>query len=319
MHPMMRGGEMPSAMIIVTSISSFLGFLLNTGIMILILLRCRKLYHYLFAGILFICAVWDFGIFLTMIRNTHVNELPIFGYVISIPCTLLMVLFYHFTGAYLNQVKKRTTIVLWAVSIISFLLLITGLMGKISGVYNYSWGNLFRPDEMMLRSFLLSFPLYYFSIGASVYFLSQAYRKEKSRIPRRHLRYIMISFIAVGLALIKILALYNIDNPVLLPFGMAMNDIFIAVIGIAIVKDKLFDITVIVKMGTIYSILGALVIFLFSFIEHLLTTYFSELVSGHSTVMHLLSVAIAIAVLMPVKHRLEKGVGRYFANKQLQF
>jgi hypothetical protein len=310
---------MTSATIIVTSISSFLGFLLNIGIMILILLRCRKTHHYLFAVILFICALWDFGVFLTMIRNNHVNELPLYGYVISIPCTFLVVLFYHFTGAYLNQVKKKTTIVLWIGSFASFVLLATGLMGKISGVYHYSWGNLFQPDETMLRSFIPSFPLYFFSIGASVYFLSQAYNKETSRIKRRHVLYIMASFIAVGLALFKIIALYNVDNPILLPFGMAMNDIFIAVIGIAIVKDKLFDITVVVKMGTIYSILGALVIFLFSFIEHLLTTYLSEIVSGHSTVMHLISVALSIAVLMPVKHRLEKGVESYFANKQLQF
>ena len=131
--------------------------------------------------------------------------------------------------------------------------------------------------------------------------------------------YIMASFIAIGLALIKIIALYNVDNPILLPFGMAMNDISIAVIGIAIVKDRLFDITVIVKIGTIYSILGALVIFLFSFTEHLLTTYFSELVSGHSTVMHLITIAVAIAVLMPVKHRLEKGVEKYFERRKLQF
>lgn len=310
---------MTSATIIVTSISSLLGFLLNSAILILILVRGRKLYHYLFAGLLFLCANWDLGVFLTMIRNTHVNELSVYGYIISIPCSFFVVLFYHFTGAYLNQLKKKTTIVLWVISFISFVLLTTGLMGKISGVYNYGWGNLFRPDEQMLRSFILSIPLYYFSIGASVYFLSQAYRKETSPIKRRHMRYIMTSFIAIGLALIKIIALYNVDNPILLPFGMAMNDIAIAVIGIAILKDKLFDITVIVKMGTIYSILGALVIFLFSFIEHLLTTYFSEIVSGHSTVMHLVSVAVAIAVLMPVKHRLEKGVGKYFANKQLQF
>lgn len=310
---------MPSATIIVTSISSFLGFLLNSAILILIMIRGKKIYHYLFAGILFICAVWDFGIFLTMIRNTHVNELPVYGYIISFPCTFLAVMFYHFTGAYLSQVKKKTTIVLWLMSFLSFVLLTTGLMGSISGFYNYSWGNLFRLDERLRQSFLLSFPLYYFSIGASIYFLSKAYKKETSSIKRRHMVYIMVSFLAVGLALIKILALYNVDHPILLPFGMAMNDVFIAVIGIAIVKDKLFDITLIVKMGTIYSILGALVIFLFSFIEHLLTTYFSELVSGHSTVMHLISVAIAIAVLMPLKHRLEKGVGRYFANKQLQF
>ena len=310
---------MPSATIIVTSISSFLGFLLNSAIFILIMVRGRKLYHYLFAGILFICAVWEIGVFLIMIRNNHVNELPLYGYIISFPCSFLVVLFYHFTGVYLDQVKKKTTIFLWTVSIITFLVIPTGLLGKISGVYNYSWGNLFKPDKGFLLSFLLSVPLFYFSIGASVYFLSQAYRRETSSIKRRHMLYIMVSFLAIGLALLKIIALYNVDHPFLLPFGMAMNDIFIAVIGIAIIKDKLFDITFIVRMGTIYSILGALVIFLFSFIEHLLTTYFSELVSGHSTVMHLLSVAIAIAVLMPVKHRLEKGVGRYFANKQLQF
>ncbi len=310
---------MPSATVIITAISSFLGFLLNSAILILILLRGRKTYHYLFAGLLFLCANWDFGVFLTMIRNTHVNELPTYGYIISIPCAFFVVLFYHFTGAYLDQLKKKTTIILWLFCFLSFVLISTGLMGKISGAYNYSWGNLFRPDEKMLQGFIPSIPLYWLSIGASVYLLSRAYKKETSPIRRRHMQYIMVSFIAIGLALIKILALYNIDNPILLPFGMAMNDVFIAVIGIAILKDKLFDITVIVKMGTIYSILGALVIFLFSFIEHLLTTYFSEIVSGHSTILHLFSVAVAIAVLMPVKHRLEKRVGSYFANKQLQF
>jgi len=311
---------MGSPTVVITSISSLIGFLLNTVIMILILMRGRKRYHHLFAGILLLCAIWDLGVFLTMIRNTNVDELPIYGYIISIPCVFFMVLIYHFTGAYLNQVKKKTTLALWILSILSFVLMVTGpLWAPIRGVYNYSWGNLFRPDEKILQAQILSIPLYYFSIGASIYLLSQAYKKERSLIRRRHMLYIMVSFAAIGLALIKVLALYNIDNPVLLPFGMAMNDVFVAVIGIAILKDKLFDITVIVKMGTIYSILGALVIFLFSFTEHLLTTYFSELVSGHSTVMHLISIAFAIAVLMPIKHRLEKGVERYFKKRQLQF
>ena len=207
---------------------------------------------------------------------------------------------------------------LWALCIISAIIIVVG-PGKIVGVYEYSWGNLFRPNARMLRDFIPSMPLYWLSIGASIYMLVIAHRRETSALARRHMRYIMISFIAIGLALIKILALYNIDSPFLLPFGMGMNDLAIAVFGVAILKDRLFDITLIVKMGTIYSILGALVIFLFSFIEHLLTTYFSTLVSGHSTLMHLFSVAFAIAVLMPVKHRLEKGVEGYFARKQVQF
>lgn len=106
--------------------------------------------------------------------------------------------------------------------------------------------------------------------------------------------------------------------PFLLPFGMAMKDMFIAGIGIAILKERLFEIPIIAKMGAIYSMLGALVIFLFSFIKHLLTTYFGELVNVHSTVMELVSIGLAIAVLMPRRQRLEKGVGSYSANKQLQ-
>jgi hypothetical protein len=310
---------MASPTVVLTAISSFLGFLLNTVIMVLILRRGRKTHHYLFAGILLLCANWDFGVFLTMIRNDYVNELPVYGYIISIPSPFFMVLFYHFAGVYLNQVKKKTTLVLWVIAFLSSVLMISGLMGKISGVYNYSWGNLFRPDEKMLQALIPSMLLYWLSIGASVYFLSRAFQKEFSPLRKRHMLYIMVSFIAIGLAMIKIFALFDIDNPILLPFGMAMNDIAVAVIGIAILKDKLFDITVIIKMGTIYSILAALIIFLFSFTEHLLTTYFSELVSGHSTVMHLISIAFAIALLMPVKHRLEKGVEEYFERRQLQF
>ena len=203
---MVRRGDMPSATIVVTAVSSFLGFLLNTGIMILILLRGRKAYHFLFAGILLLCANWDFGIFLTMIRNSHLDELPMYGYIICTPCTFFMVLFYHFTGAYLNRVKKKTTIAFWALCLASAVLILIG-PGEIVGVYQYRWGNLFRPDQQMLLWFIPSMPLYWLSIGASIFMLSQAYREEPSLLARRHMRYIMICFIAIGLALIKLLAL----------------------------------------------------------------------------------------------------------------
>ncbi len=310
---------MPSTTVIITSITSFLGFLLDITIMVLILLRGRKLYHYLFATILFLCAVWDFGTFLIMIRNTHESELAIYGYLISVPGIFFSVLFYHFTGAYLGQVKKKTTAALWVISVLSFIIMASGSLGKISGVYHYRWGNLFRPDEKLLLGILPSIPLYYFTIGASIYFLLRAYKKEPSPVTRRHMLYISAGFVALGLAMVKVIALYGVDNPVLLPFGMALNDVFAALIGIAIIKDRLFDITVIVKMGTIYSILAALVIFIFSFSEHLLATYFSKLVGEHSTVMHLISIAVVIAVLMPVKNRLEHTVNSYFAKRQVQF
>jgi hypothetical protein len=131
-----------STTVLVTSITSFIGFLLNSTVLFLVLSRGRKKYHYLFAGFLFICALWDLGIFLSMIRNSHVNELAIYGNVIWQPCTFMFAIIYHFTCAYLNQPRKKRTIFIWAVSSIAFIGGVTGLSGKIVGVYNYSWGNI---------------------------------------------------------------------------------------------------------------------------------------------------------------------------------
>ena len=100
---------------------------------------------------------------------------------------------------------------------------------------------------------------------------------------------------------------------------MLLNDIFVAIIGLAIIKDKLFDITVIVKKGALYSILAGLLIFVYSFSEHILVTYIGETIGERSNWLHLISIAVGIAVLMPVKNRLERAVEGYFVHKKLEF
>jgi hypothetical protein len=125
--------------------------------------------------------------------------------------------------------------------------------------------------------------------------------------------------LVVNLALVKVLVTLGIDLAFILPLGMFMNDAFVSIIGLAIIKDRLFDITVIVKKGTLYSILAALLIFIYSFVEHILVTFVGEKIGENSTALHLVAVAIGIAVLMPVKNRIEKGVEGYFAHRKLQF
>jgi hypothetical protein len=111
----------------------------------------------------------------------------------------------------------------------------------------------------------------------------------------------------------------GINVPILLPMGMFLVDIFNAIIGIAIIKDRLFDITVIIKKGTLYSILAGLLIFIYSFSEHIFVTYIGETIGEHSNLVHFISIGIGIAVLMPVKNRLERVMERYFAHKKLEF
>jgi hypothetical protein len=118
---------------------------------------------------------------------------------------------------------------------------------------------------------------------------------------------------------VKALVTMGIDVSFLLPLGMFLVDIFNAIIGIAIIKDRLFDITVIIKKSAIFSALAAIVIFVFSFSEHILVTYLGEAIGENSNLAYLISIAVGIAVMMPVKNRLERAIDGYFAHKKLEF
>jgi len=310
---------MSSTTVLVTAITSSLGFLLNVAVIYLVLSRGRKKYHYLFAGIPIILAIWDFGIVLAMIRNSFVNELPVYGYVISLPCAFLPALIYHFTCSYLNQPRKKSTIFIWVFCIIGFVLNASGIGGKIVGVYNYSWGNIFRPDTAALLGTASWLLVFYIFVWSSCWFLFRAYKRESSPIARRHILYILISFFVISLANVKIAVLYGIDNGFLMPTGMLFIDTFAALIGVAIIKHRLFDITLIVKKGTIYSLFVALIIFLFSCSEHLLSKYLGDLLGEQPIYIHLTSIAIVVGVLMPVRQRLDRAIDRFFAKKKLEF
>jgi CDP-diglyceride synthetase len=123
----------------------------------------------------------------------------------------------------------------------------------------------------------------------------------------------------MGIAGTKVLAVMGVDWPILLPAGMALNDVFAALIGIAIIKERLFDITLVLKKGALYSVIGAGVIFIFSFSEHMLATYVGEFLGESSMLIHLISIAVVIAVLMPAKQCLEKYLENYFKTKQYEF
>ena len=308
-----------SPTVIATSITSFIGFLLNGTIIFIILSRGRKTYHYLFAGFLFICALWDLGIFLSMIRNSHLNELPIYGKIIWWPCTFMFAIIYHFTCSYLNQPRKWRTIILWAVCTVSFILGVAGLSGKIIGVWEYSWGNIYRPDSALLNGLLYSAPFTYFFGFSALWYLFRAYKQESSPLKKRHILYILISFGIIYLAMSKIAILFGIDVAFLMPTCMLLNDIAAALIGIAIIKHGLFDITVVIKKTTIYSALAAIIVLVFSLSEHLLATYVSGIFGEQSMYIHLISVAAVIGIVMPVRKRVENGIERFFAKKKVEF
>lgn len=308
---------MTSFIVISTAVESGLGFLLTSAVLYLVLSRGRKAHHYLFAAFLLICVIWDLGIFLTMIRNEHVGELDILGRAAILPCIFIPALIFHFANLYTGRPVKWAIALVWACTVVTLVPILAGVFYRIEGVYAYSWGNIFRVVPSTLDPLIF---IFWFGVNLTAcWLLFKGARSATSQLERRHYLYIIAGFLAVTFAVVKALVTMGIDAAFLLPLGMFLNDIFVAIIGLAIIKDRLFDITVIIKKGTLYSALAGLLIFIYSFSEHILVTYIGEAIGKHSYLVHLISIGAGIAVLMPVKNRIERGIEGYFANKKLEF
>jgi hypothetical protein len=308
---------MTSPIVIATAIESGFGLLLASIILYLVLSRGRRAYHYFFAAFLLICAIWDLGVFLLMIRNQHLHELEVIGYIIALPCGFIPALIFHFACLYTRRIIKWAIALGWGLCGILWVLTIAGMYWRIDGVYTYDWGNVFRVAPSIFDP-MGSVIWMVFNLSACWLLFTSA-KKATSRLERRHYLYITAGTLVITFAILKVGVVMGINVPVLLPLGMFLVDIFNAIIGLAIIKDRLFDITVIIKKGTLYSILAGLLIFIYSLVEHLLITYIGEAIGEHSTLVHFVSVAIGIAVLIPVKQRVEHAMEGYFAQKKLEF
>ena len=308
---------MTSHILVATAIESALGALLTGAILYLVLARGGRTYHYLFAAVLLICLVWDVGIFILAVRNGRLEELPAIGFAIGLVCVLIPALLFHFACLYTGHVIKWAITLGWILTGAVLMLGLAGLYWNVEGVHVYDWGNVFRVIPSVVDPIVM---LAWFALClAACWLLFTAARRATSRIQRRHCLYIGSGLLVLTFAIVKAGVVYGINVPILLPMGMLLVDVFNAIIGVAIIKDRLFDITLMVSKGTLYSILAGLLIFIYSLSEHLLVTYFGELIGGRSGLANILSIAVGVAVLMPVKQRLERRIDGYFAHKKLEF
>ena len=243
---------MTSSIVIITAIESGFGFLLTSAILYFVLLRGRKTYHYLFSAFLIICAIWDLGIFIIMVRNHYMEELALIGRISILPCIFIPALIFHFAVQYTGRKINWAVALVWALIGAMWVPIIMGVLYNIDGFYKYEWGNIFRVAPSILDPLVF---VAWFGINLSAcWLLYKEAKRTSSRLERRHYAYIISGFLALTIAIVKVLVTVGIDAAPLLPLGMFFVDIFNAIIGIAIIKEKLFDITIIIKKGTLYSI-----------------------------------------------------------------
>jgi hypothetical protein len=314
-----------STRILVSAILACLAFLIDGAVMFLVLSRGRQKQHYLFAAVMAAFAIGSVGMFLFNIRNSYPDELIIYFAVTQASAPLSVPCIYHFTCLYLNQPMKKSTIFIWAYTVI---IVIFNLFGMVTGtspmaLVHADWGNYLRhsSDAMSLIIFSIMFVILLVFIWSACWFLFRTRRRETSLLARRHMQYILISFLVISFLFLTIFLFPTKfeGSPLTSPIRGLLTAAFGALIGIAIVKERLFDITIIIKKTTIYSILLALVIFIFSLSEHMLATYVMEFFGGHSIFIHIISIAVVIAILMPIRQKIERAIERLFAQKKVEF
>jgi hypothetical protein len=71
-------------------------------------------------------------------------------------------------------------------------------------------------------------PSWYFFVLFSCWFLFRAYERESSLLTCRHVMYILISFLVIAMAQMKIAVFIGLDNGYLMPACMLLTDIFMA-------------------------------------------------------------------------------------------
>jgi hypothetical protein len=316
---------MLSAQILASAIISGIAFLINGSVLFLVLSRGRQKQHYLFAAVMAAFAIGNVGMFLFNIRNSYPEELISYFAVTQASAPLSVPCIYHFTCRYLNQPRKKSTIFIWAYTVI---IAIFNFFGVVTGtspmaLTHADWGNYMAlsSDATSLIIFSIMFVILLVFIWSACRFLFRARRRETSQLAQRHMQYIFISFLVISFLFLTLFLFPTKFEGSLLtsPIRGLLMAAFGALIGIAIVKERLFDITIIIKKTTIYSILLALVIFIFSLSEHLLATYVMEFFGGHSIFIHIISIAVVIAILMPIRQKVERAIERFFAQKKVEF
>jgi hypothetical protein len=303
----------------------FLAFLINVAMLYLVLSRGRQRYHYLFAGALAVYALWSLGFFLFTFRNDYLNELIIYYSIFTASLSLSVPFIYHFTCSYLNRPRKKSTIFIWAFTVI---IAISNLIGLATGIgpmtlVSTEWGNymVFEGGIVDLIIALLMGIVSFVFLLLACWYLFRARRDETSPVARHHMQYIFISFIIISLLhLTRFLFPSEFAVSRLMPPILAVvTAAFSALVAIAIIKKRLLDITVVIKKTTIYSLLLALVVIIFSLSEHMLATYVGKFFGEHSFFIHIISIVVVIAILMPVRQRIERRIERFFEKKKVEF
>ena len=293
-------------------------FLLNVSLLGIALLRnsrsrLNRLFAYFVAGF----ALWNLGVFL--LRRAP-DEPSAFGaeIIVHIGIIALPAFYYHFVLIFLDSTVERRKSLLAAYGIAAGFMAIN-VMGSglfMKGVKMTTWGWAPVPG-VLYNVFILSF--YTFFVMGLVH-LGRAYGRTVSSFRRNRAMLILIgTSLTIGAGFIDIIrfalakSLPALDK--VYPPGIPANMICALLLGMAIIRYRMFDVSVAVKKYSMYALAGGLITGVLAVITRVTERAFD--LEAKSALWIVIPLGLIVTVLMgPLGQAIEDRVQRLMFSRR---
>jgi signal transduction histidine kinase len=216
--------------------------------------RLNRLFTYLVGSL----AVWNFGVFMLRRAGDAASATTV-EIVIHVGVVFVPVFAYHFVLIFLDRTfrHRRSLVSAYALAFLFTALNVSGSPLFTRGVVMTYWG--WVPSQGPLYYVFFVY-LHVFLIGGLV-LLARAHRREASSF-RRNRGLLLLLGISISVAggyidfLRFIVARVWPDAEHLYPIGIPANAALALMFGLSIVRYRLFDVSVFVKKGAAYLVLG---------------------------------------------------------------
>jgi len=293
-------------------------FLLNVSLLGIALLRnsrsrLNRLFAYFVAGF----ALWNLGVFLLR-RAPDEPGAFLAEIIIHIGIIALPAFYYHFVLIFLDSTVERRRSLLAAYGIAgAFMALnLSGSALFMKGVKTTTWGWAPVPG-ILYNVFILSF--YTFFVMGLVH-LGRAYRRTASSFRRNRAMLILIgTSLTIGAGFIDIMrfalakSLPALDK--VYPPGIPANMICALLLGMAIIRYRMFDVSVAVKKYSMYALAGGLITGVLAVVTRVAERAFD--LEAKSALWIVIPLGLIVTVLMgPLGQAIEDRVQRLMFSRR---
>jgi len=250
--------------------------------------------------------IWSLSSFLMHLDPPF--RTPLFWNKFMLVGTLAMpILFYYFVRTFLEIRKQKIWLYLGIVLYIS--LFAANIMGYLVKEAYVSEGVFYY--EIGIAGYFAAIGWFLF-VGLAAFNLIRSYKKVKDSFYRNRLKYLLIGILIMSAGVIT-----NLTKLGRYPLDILINTINALLLTYVILRYKLLDINVVIRKGSVYFALTAIIASMYLFMIFVLERTLRGVVSI-SLVAILIAIGIAL-LFQPLRDFLQRWIDRLFFRERLDY